>query len=71
MIGFTTRFAGKPPADDLTFAKGRGGWQRILSIRYSLAVIPLFSWLFFLLSCRLHVRVSATNRISMADNSLQ
>jgi hypothetical protein len=46
MIGFTTRFAGDPPTDDLTLAKGRGAWQRMLLVRcYSavlLAVLPSF-----------------------------
>jgi hypothetical protein len=42
MIGFTTRFAGDPPADDLTLAKGRGRWQRMLFIRCLFAVYSLF-----------------------------
>jgi hypothetical protein len=71
MIGFTTRFAGDPPADDVTLAKGRGRWQRMPSIRCLFAVIPLFSWLLFLPLWRGRTRVSAANRISVADNSLQ
>src|ERR1700730_5225624 len=71
MIGFTTRFAGDPPADDVTLAKGRGRWQRMPSIRCWFAAIPLFSWLLFLPLWRGRTRVSAANQASMADNSLQ
>src|SRR5438874_13654371 len=40
-------------------------------LRCCFAVIPLFSWLLFILSYRQRVRVCATNRVSTADNSLQ
>src|ERR1700730_6898280 len=64
-------FCWDPPANDLTLAKGRSAWQRMLSIRCLFAVIPLFSWLLFLPLWRGRTRVSAANRISVADNSLQ
>src|SRR5438874_13219790 len=40
-------------------------------LRCCFAVIPLFSWLLFILSYRQRARVCAANRVSTADNLLQ
>src|SRR5438067_6919022 len=64
-------FAGEPPADDLILAKRARRLAADAVLRCCFAVIPLFSWLLFILSYRQRVTVCATNRVSTADNSLQ
>src|SRR5438270_13656812 len=64
-------FAGEPPADDLILAKRAQRLAADAVLRCCFAVIPLFSWLLFILSYRQRARVCAANRVSTADNLLQ